>query len=358
MKKDANSLEEKVVVITGASSGIGRATALAVAAEGGTVVLASRQEKALEEVARLCKREGGQALVVPTDVTDERAMRMLARRAFETYGEVDVWVNNAAVSLFAKFEEAPPEAYRRVIETNLFGYVNGARAVLPYFREQGRGVLINVSSMVGRVGSPYVSAYATSKFAIAGWAESLRMELQDAPEIQVSTILAASIDTPLFQHAGNYTGKAVKPMEPVYTPEMVADAIIACIRKPRRELYVGKAGAGLAGMRTMMPRLAERMMAKQVEHDHFQDEAEDPKDGNVFQPMGAFNDVSGGWNGREPSGRTGAVLGAAVAVAVAGAAAFLFHRNSHRLEYAARRGRRAASPVRARRRGMIGVSSR
>ncbi len=134
---------DAVVVITGASSGIGRATALAFARRGATVVVAARREQALRGVATECEQLGGRALAVPTDVTDEAAVRSLARRAVESFGRVDVWVNNAAVGLFGRFEDTPLEAYRRVIETNLFGYIYGARAALPIFREQGSGVLIN-----------------------------------------------------------------------------------------------------------------------------------------------------------------------------------------------------------------------
>ena len=186
-----------VVVITGASTGIGRAAALKFAGQGATVVVSGRREPVLQRLAEHCEKLGGRALAIPADVTDQEAIKSLARRAIETFGRIDVWVNNAAVTLFARIEEAPYEAYRKVIETNLFGYIHGARAVLPYFRKQGSGTLINVSSVVGKIGSPFVSAYTTSKFGIVGLSKSLRMELQDAPDIHVCTVLPASIDTPL-----------------------------------------------------------------------------------------------------------------------------------------------------------------
>jgi NAD(P)-dependent dehydrogenase (short-subunit alcohol dehydrogenase family) len=158
----SRKLAESVVVITGASSGIGRAAAEAFANEGSTVVLAARREAALRDVAHHCEAMGARALVVPTDVTDEQAVNHLAQQALENFGRIDVWVNNAAVTLFARFEEAPSDVYRRVIETNLFGYIYGARYAIRAFREQGSGVLVNVSTVAALAPQPYTSAYVTT----------------------------------------------------------------------------------------------------------------------------------------------------------------------------------------------------
>lgn len=306
-------IKDAVIVITGASSGIGRATALAFAERGGTVVVAARSEEALHQLVTECERLGGRGLAVPTDVTDEEAVKNLARRAIKSFGRIDVWVNNAAVSLFGRFEESPSEPYRRVIETNLFGYIHGARSVLPYFREQGSGVLINVASVVGKVAQPYASAYTVTKFAVVGLSQSLRQELLDAKNIHVCAILPAAIDTPLFQHAANFTGRAVKPINPVYDARTVAEAIVGCAEKPRREVTVGSAGRMLKLTRRLTPGLAERMLARQVEHDHFQDQPAPPTEGNLFQPMPQYTGISGGWreNGGASAGRAtvGALAG-------------------------------------------------
>ncbi|MGX2029607.1 SDR family oxidoreductase [Methylocaldum gracile] len=288
------NIADSVIVITGASSGIGRATAMKVAEQHGTVVLAARQADVLHEVVRECEQIGGRALAVRTDVTDEEQVRQLARRAIETYGRIDVWVNDAAVTMLSRFEDAPADAFRRVIETNFFGYVHGARAVLPYFHKQGYGVLVNVASVVGKVAAPYASAYVASKFAITGFSESLRMELRDTPDIHVCTILPATIDTPLFQHAANYSGKAVQAMPPVYAPEDVAEAILETIRHPKREVTVGNAGRMIA-MWNLAPPLAERMVARKVERRHFQDRPGPDSPGNLFEPMPEFDTVRGGW---------------------------------------------------------------
>ncbi|MDQ3398702.1 MAG: SDR family NAD(P)-dependent oxidoreductase, partial [Deinococcota bacterium] len=166
---------------------------------------------------------------------------------------------NAAVTVFGRFEETPPEAYRQVIETNLFGYIHGARAALPIFREQGSGMLVNVASMVSKVAQPYVSSYVASKQAVRGLGMSLRQELTlEGANIHVCTVMPATIDTPFFHHAGNYTGRAVKAMPPVYPAENVSRTIVKLVKKPRHEVFVGNAARMINGQYLMAPKLTER----------------------------------------------------------------------------------------------------
>lgn len=227
-------LKNSVVVITGASSGIGRATALRLAQKGARLILAARGEKALRSLAKECRKRGGTAIPVTTDVTDPEAMEALASRAVEEFGQLDAWVNNAAVSVFGRLTEVPLKDFRRVLDVNVNGYVHGARAALPHMQAQGSGVLINVASIVGEVAQPYTAAYSMSKAAVRALGVSLRSELRldGIAGVKVCTILPAAIDTPFFQHAANYTGRRVVAMPPVYTAARVAKTIEGVLKKP------------------------------------------------------------------------------------------------------------------------------
>ncbi|WP_224369113.1 SDR family NAD(P)-dependent oxidoreductase [Hyalangium versicolor] len=230
--------KDKVVVIAGAASAIGRATALALARQGAHLVLAARREEPLDELARACETLGAHCLYVPTDVTDAAEVRALAAEAVQTFGRIDGWVNSAGVYLVGRLEETPDDAFRQVMETNFFGTVHGSRSALAQFRRQGRGVLINVSSIFGSTTVPYVSAYAASKVAVRGFSASIRQEFEGAG-IHVCTILPSATDAPLREHSANYTGWRIRSLEPIYAPERVAHAIVRVLEHPRRELFIG-----------------------------------------------------------------------------------------------------------------------
>jgi short-subunit dehydrogenase len=316
----ARDLHSATVVVTGASSGIGHATARRFAAEGASVALLARRSHALAELASQISADGGRALALPVDMTDAEAVEVAARRVRAELGGPEVWVNNAGVSLFARLEEAPLEVYRRVIDVNLMGYVHGARAAIPLFRERGGGVLINNSSVLGEIGAPYLSAYVASKWAIRGWSESVRMEQRD-DGIDVCTVLPGSIDTPIFQHAANYTGRSVKALDPVISADRVADAIVSLARRPRREAVVGFAARVQAKQHRFTPRIAERTFAKQVERDHFGDDPAPPTAGAVLEPADEHARADGGWKQRNGRGRGRATAAAAAVIAAAGVAA-------------------------------------
>jgi NAD(P)-dependent dehydrogenase (short-subunit alcohol dehydrogenase family) len=180
----AHPIEDAVVVVTGASSGIGRATVEALAEGGATVAAVARRRGPLEELAAAHPGDEdgrGRVLAMPADVTDPRRWSASPPRPSAATGKLDAWVNNAAVQQYGRFEEVPLDEWRRVVEVNLFGYAHGARAAIPWFREQGEGVLINVASVLAKVPAPMQSAYVASKYAIRGLTESLRQELRDAP---------------------------------------------------------------------------------------------------------------------------------------------------------------------------------
>jgi NAD(P)-dependent dehydrogenase (short-subunit alcohol dehydrogenase family) len=279
-------LRDAAVVLTGASSGIGRATALAMADEGASIALAARDRQALERVAAECRSRGARAaVVVPTDTADEPAVQELADRAAAELGRIDVWVNNAGVILYGHFEETPSSAYRRVIETNLFGQIHGARAALPHFRRQGSGVLINMSSVWGRVSSPYVSAYVTSKFAVRAFSECLREELEDADDIHVVTILPQAVKTPMFNRAGNFAGRRVRQLPLPRPADEIAKRIVWCSEDPKREVTDRRFGRLLELAHAITPPLWERLAPFMFERLAFGKEKCPDTSGNLFEPV-------------------------------------------------------------------------
>ncbi len=315
------------IVITGASSGVGRATALMLAENGARLTLAARGREPLEAVASECTAMGGPAIAVATDVTDSSAVSELAETAVRTFGRLDVWINAVGVGALGRFEETPVEAHRRVIEANLIGAVNGAHAALSHFRAQGQGTLINVNSLGAWVPSPYSAAYAAGKWGLLGFSKSLRAELADSPEIAVSDVFPSFLNTPGLEHAANYTGRELAAPPPVYDPGTVAKAIVKLVRRPRPEVTVGIPArfAWLAG--TVAPGLAG-WVAGRVIASYLRRAAEVPiTDGNLFQSGGAANRLHG-HQGEQNAMFLGAGLGTLALAALIGIAPRLLRQRS------------------------------
>lgn len=285
MHKASQSYQSKVVVVTGASSGVGRATAVEFARRGARVVLGARREADLEETARQCRAAGGEARVVVTDVTIEQDVTRLAALGLAAFGRIDAWINNAGVTLFATLDAAPFEKHRRVIETNLLGAMLGARAALPIFKAQRAGVIVNVGSVLSEIGQPYVPSYVISKFGLRGMADSLRAQLADEPDIHVCTVLPFTIDTPHFQSGANRMGKHARALPPIQSPEKVARAIVSLVERPRRELHVPRIAALGLVAHYLFPETTERLLLHALRRWHFDQTPELQTDGNLYHPV-------------------------------------------------------------------------
>lgn len=314
----ADRLGDKVVVITGASSGIGKATADAFAREGATVVLAARREQGLHGTAEMVIRDGGRTMVVPTDVRDAAQVRHLADRAIDAYGGIDIWVNNAGIASFGTFEQTPPEVFANVVNSTFYGVVNGFRAVLPHFRERGRGILITTASIAGRVPTPYQSPYVAAKHAVLGFVETVRQELhlEGLDDIHLCSVLPGPIDTPFWQHAANYTGRDVQALEPATPPEKVARAILGLALRPRREVGVGIPPWVLEMGMAVGQGALERGLARMTRRSLFQDSTRPATEGGVLRPMPEGTGMRGGWIERQH--RTGGNGGHAAGIGAAG----------------------------------------
>jgi NAD(P)-dependent dehydrogenase (short-subunit alcohol dehydrogenase family) len=285
-------LKDKVVVITGASSGLGRAAALQFARQGSVVVLAGRRGTALEDAAHQCRALGARAVSCRTDVTEEEQVRSLANEALKLTGSLDVWVNNAGVTCIAPLDSESFDEHRRVLETNLYGAIFGARCALPIFRRQGRGTLINVGSVLSKIGQPFVPSYVISKFGLQGLTETLRAAAANTPNIHICSLLPYAMDTEHFESSANQIGRSAHPMSPLQSPEKVARALVDLARRPRRQRLVPRlAGLGLA-LHFLLPRATERVLQDVLCKWHLGDE-QPATAGNVYAPVRATGAVHG-----------------------------------------------------------------
>ncbi len=236
-KEDLLSLRHKTVVITGASSGVGRAAAEAFAKEGCFLILAARGKEALEETVALCNSFGANAIAVPTDVSEYKEVEHLAEKALETTGSIDIWVNNAGVMATGKYEDTPVEVIDQVIKTNLLGYMHGARSVMPIFRRQHYGVLINNISIGGWMPAPYGAAYSASKYGIRGMVECLQGEVSDEADIHVVALYPSIQRSTGNMHSAKYSGLDFKIPPTAADPKKLAEAMVEMAKRPRKSKF-------------------------------------------------------------------------------------------------------------------------
>ena len=254
------SLAEQVIVITGASSGIGLVTARAAARRGARLVLAARSGEELSRLADVINAAGGEAVTVAADVGREEDVERIAEAAVKYFGGFDTWVNNAGVSIYGRVLEVSTEDHRKLFETNYWGVVHGSRVAAQHLRERG-GAIINVGSSLSDRAIPLQGTYCASKHAVKGYTDALRMELEeeDAP-ISVTLIKPSAIDTPYKDHAKNYLPVEPQNPPPVYAPETVAEAILHSAEHPERDVFVGAGGKALSAGGSYAPRLTDKLM--------------------------------------------------------------------------------------------------
>ncbi len=252
-------LQEQVIVITGASSGIGLVTAKEAARRGARVVLVSRDAADLDDAAGAIRAEGGEAEVVVADVGDFDALHAAATKAVARFGGIDTWVNNAGVTIYGTIADVPLADARRLFETNYWGVVHGSLVAVPHLRARGGGALINIGSVLSDTTLPLQGHYSASKHAVKGFTDALRIELaKEGTPISVTLVKPSTIDTPYTAHAQNHMGVEPKHQPPVYAPDLVAHAILESATTPHRDVKVGGAAKMLTTLETFAPRVADR----------------------------------------------------------------------------------------------------
>jgi NAD(P)-dependent dehydrogenase (short-subunit alcohol dehydrogenase family) len=291
------SLEGKVVVVTGASSGFGKGASRRLAQEGASLVLAARRGALLDELRSECEALGVRALAVPTDVSMAADVRALAEAAVAAFGRIDVWVNDAGVGAIGYFERIPLEDHEQVIRTNLLGTLYGSYCAYTQFLRQGSGTLINIASELGGHSVPYYAAYVASKHGVVGLSDSLRQEIAAAKAdgIHVCTIMPTAHDTPFFDHAANYTGHEVVAPPPLHDPENVVETIVSLARDPKDRKIVGADGVFKILMKKLAPKVQDAVDQKFAHREQIEKAPPGADSSNALhEPVGVGTEVEAG----------------------------------------------------------------
>jgi NAD(P)-dependent dehydrogenase (short-subunit alcohol dehydrogenase family)/uncharacterized membrane protein len=294
-----------VVVVTGASAGIGRATVRAFARKGWDVGLIARNEEALQRAAEEVRGEGGRALVLPLDVADAEAVDRAADRVEQELGPIDIWVNDAMVSVFSPVREMRPEEYRRVTEVSYLGYVHGTLAALGRMLPRDRGVIVQVGSALAYRGIPLQSAYCAAKHAIEGFCDSLWAELiHDGSHVRLSMVQMPAVNTPQFDWVKSRLPNRPQPVPPIFQPEVAAEAIVYAAEHPRRELFVGRSTDLAVYADRVVPGVLDWYLGRTGYASQQTDQPEDPgRPDDLWQPLpgdhgahGRFDDRAASWS--------------------------------------------------------------
>jgi len=294
-------LEEQAIVITGASSGIGLATAVLAAERGAKLVLAARSGDTLDQLVQEIAAQGGEAIAVPCDVTDRGQLEALARAAFERFGRVDTWINNAGIGMFGRLDETSEADARRLFDVNFWSVVNGSLIALPYLKQSG-GTLINLGSEVSEASVSLQGMYGATKHAVKGFNDALRVEVEEVDKAPVSVVLIQpqAVDTPFPQHARNFMDQEPKLPEPMIAPWAVAEAILKSATDPDRFVKVGPVSKMDTLLTKFMPAAADKMSAAQAGRQQYDEPPRNPL-GALYQPSEATGVVgqTHGTGGRE-----------------------------------------------------------
>jgi NAD(P)-dependent dehydrogenase (short-subunit alcohol dehydrogenase family) len=288
-------INQQVVVVMGASSGIGRDTALRFAEKGAKVVVSTRSQSGLDTLLEEIKYRGGNAIAITADVSDFEQVKAVADKAVQHFGRLDTWVHLAATSVFATFDNITPEEFKRVIDVNLTGQAYGAMAALPYLKQEGRGALIHVTSMEARRSLPFQSAYSASKHGVEGFLEALRVELKhQGYQISVTNILPAVINTPFYNKGKTKLGVKPTGIPPYYEPSLVTDAIIYTAEHPTRDYIVGDVGRILDVAQRVSPELVDAILLLiGFEGQKTKELKSENSPNNLYEPVPEYDKVEG-----------------------------------------------------------------
>jgi NAD(P)-dependent dehydrogenase (short-subunit alcohol dehydrogenase family) len=286
----------QTVLITGASSGIGRATATELGGRGARLVLVSRGEESLEEAAAEAREAGAADVVVsPADVTDADAVRAAVDTALERFGRLDVVVHAAQVMAYGRIEDVPREVFEQVVDVALHGTANVARAVLPVFRAQGAGHLVVVNSLLGNIATPLLGSYVTAKWGQLGLIRVLQQETRDEPGISISAVQPGGVDTPIYVQAASWTGSTGRPPPPVYSPYRVARVILSTLERPRRVVQAGVFNSVITAGFRLVPGVFDVLVGPLLQRMAIAQDDIPPTEGNVFESNSAGNATEGYW---------------------------------------------------------------